>query len=228
MSELSLEVRSLVEYIRRSGVPFRVTATLGRYVSPANPCSPHSPGSYHCKPGTDGSGLAVDLAEPVPSHDTPGLLRIFAAFGAVESNLAEALYYDAPYTIKNGKRVNGFTAYGRTVMEHHRDHVHIAVPLGTLLVPKDFLGDPPRPGVRPMYDPPLGPIAAVWQDATGNVLAAVSPDGDVYAWGCTYAGGVRGRPYWGSRKAARIGPPKIPGKVYCITATDGGEYNLPE
>ncbi len=78
-----------------------------------------------------------------------------------------------------------------------------------------------------MYDPPLGPIAAVWQGPDGSAIAAATPDGDVYAWGCVYAGGVKGQVFWGDRKVAMIGPPKIPGKVYCITSTSGEDYNLP-
>lgn len=82
--------------------------------------------------------------------------------------------------------------------------------------------------VPPMYDPPIGPIAAVWQAETGNVVAAASPDGDVYAWGCEWAGNVRGKPYWGDRKVARIGPPQRPGGIYTITATTAETYTLPD
>jgi hypothetical protein len=87
----------------------------------------------------------------------------------------------------------------------------------------------PEPkGVRPMHDPPLGPMAASWQDEAGRVLAQVSPDGDVYAWAVPWSGNVRGKPYWGNRKVALIGPPSRPGGVYDITATDGGTYTMPD
>jgi hypothetical protein len=88
---------------------------------------------------------------------------------------------------------------------------------------------PPEPkGVRPMYEPPLGPIAAVWQDPEGRVLAAVSPEGDVYAWAVRWAGNVKGKAYWGDRRAALIGPPSRPGGAYDVIATDGGTYTLPD
>lgn len=76
-----------------------------------------------------------------------------------------------------------------------------------------------------MYDPPLGPIAAVWQDEQGRVLAAVSPKGEVFAWGVQYRGGPNGQPYWGNRVAADIGA-RDDGVVdgYMVTATTGERY----
>jgi GH25 family lysozyme M1 (1,4-beta-N-acetylmuramidase) len=84
--------------------------------------------------------------------------------------------------------------------------------------------------VKPMYDPPIGPIAAVWQrDGTGDVIAAVSPAGAVYAWGVKWMGNTAGKDYWGNRQAAAIGPRPdgvMPG--YRITATSGENYDLPD
>jgi hypothetical protein len=40
----------------------------------------------------------------------------------------------------------------------------------------------PKVKVKPMYDPPIGPIAAVWMNKDGSVKAAVAPNGDVYAF----------------------------------------------
>lgn len=85
----------------------------------------------------------------------------------------------------------------------------------------------PPQGVTPMYDPPLGPIAAVWQDEGGRVLAAVSPDGHVFAWGVPWVGNMAGQSWWGSRKAARIGARDDGREGYMVTATSGEKYRLP-
>lgn len=126
----SLEVRHLISYISRSGVPFRVTDV--------NTPGVHTSGSYHYRSGTDGLGLAVDLAEPQPSAGTPGLLKIFAAFGAVEKLLAELIYSGAPYNIKNGVRVP------RYAVDTHWNHVHVAVPKWTLLPTGVIMPDDPN------------------------------------------------------------------------------------
>lgn len=89
-------------------------------------------------------------------------------------------------------------------------------------------GVAPAPiGVKPMYDPPLGPIAAVWQDESGKVLAAVSPTGDVYAWGVPHVGNFSGNSWWGNRRAARIGARDDGRSGYMVTATSGEKYRLP-
>src|ERR1700752_23779 len=163
---LSQEVQQLIEYLVNTGVPHRITAILGTYVSAGDPCSPHTPTSYHCKPGTAGDGLAIDVATPTATVDSPGLLAIFAAFGAVESKLAELIYAGAPYNIKDGKRVPPYA-----VTQHH-NHVHIAVPKGTFLVPKGNNMPDVDPGVTgpPDYDLSGTPcaISAVF-DSNGNV-----------------------------------------------------------
>jgi glycoside hydrolase-like protein len=86
---------------------------------------------------------------------------------------------------------------------------------------------PPKPmKVKPMYDPPLGPIAAVWRDKDGKVLAAVSPFGDVYAWGVPFRPWPTKSKDFAGRQAAQIGP--VPGdktgKRYMVTATTGETY----
>lgn len=83
----------------------------------------------------------------------------------------------------------------------------------------------PQPTVKvaPLYDPPLGPIAAVLQDpANGAVLAAVAPDGSVYAWGIPYRGHPAGKDYWQGRRAAKLEP--NPGGGYIVVATSGERY----
>lgn len=192
MAQLSLEVGALVAYLTRTGVKFRVTATLGHYVDPQNPCDPHSPGSYHCKPGTNGPGLAIDVAGPSTGAVYSELLPIFATFASVESQLAELIYSGAPYSIKNGKRVP--VGYGDpTILAAHRNHVHVAVNKGTFLVPMPIEGvttlpDPVDPGVTgpPDYDLSGIPcsISAVF-DSNGNVKGyyIMTNDGSVAAIG---------------------------------------------
>lgn len=84
---------------------------------------------------------------------------------------------------------------------------------------------PPVWKVKPMYNPPLGPIAAVWQDAEGRVLAAVSPFGDVYAWGVPFRPWPNKNKDFAGHQAARIGQAKgLPAGRYTVTATDGAKY----
>lgn len=168
----SVEVQQLIQYLLNTGVKHRVTAITGTYLGPGDPCSPHKPTSYHCKPGTAGTGLAIDVAEPTASHDSPGLLAIFASFAVVESNLAELIYASAPYNIKDGKRVPPYA-----VAEHH-DHVHVAVNKGTFLLPVQ--GEPVMPDVK---------LIAAFPYQAGYVL--VAEDGAIYCFGCEYKGGLK-------------------------------------
>lgn len=175
MPTLSMEVTSLVNFIGRSGVPHRVTATLGRYISPTNPCYPHSAGSNHCKPGTGGAGLAIDLAEPGPSSLSPGLLRIFAAFSAVESHLSELIYAGAPYNIKDGKRVPPYA------VATHRNHVHVSAMRGHLLLPAPVRGQ--ESGVvMPDYEV-IGTPVSLSITPTGLGYIILCDDGGVFAFG---------------------------------------------
>lgn len=187
MPTLSQEVQSVVQYIDHTGVPYRVTSTFRPPLS--------TTGSYHGYPGTNGVGLAVDFAEPAVSHDTPGLLRIFSAFGPAESRLAEAIYYDAPYCIKNGKRVNGFTVYGRTTMEAHRNHVHIAVPKGTFLMPVPGQnGGSQGGGLMPDYEM-QGNVVAFVVTSTGKGYYVVTDAGEIFGFGdAAYLGRTHKKP----------------------------------
>lgn len=170
MAELSLEVHALAEYIRATGIAHRVTATLGRKLSPSNPCDPHSPGSYHCKPGTGGPGLAIDLAGPSPGAVAAELLPIFDAFQPVEHLLAELIYSGADHSIKDGKRVP------RYAIDAHFNHVHVSVPKGTVLLPQGGVVD-------------MTKLIAAFPYQDGYVL--VAEDGAVYCFGCEYKGGLK-------------------------------------
>jgi hypothetical protein len=118
-------------------------------------------------------------------------------------------------------RFNGWCGHQHVPNNDHGDPGNIDI--GYLLQ----RGAPQTQGVvKPMYDPPLGPIAAAWLDPDGKVISAISPDGKVF-WG-KWWGNVAGKDYWGSQVAAGIGarPDGQPG--YRITATDGAVYDLPD
>lgn len=217
MSELaseSREVQALKAFVAASGVPHKVTATLGRYINPTNPCAPHSPGSFHCKPGTDGTGLAIDLAGPAPSWNSPQLLAIFAAFGSVESSLAELVYSGAPYSIKNGRRVP------RYAVAAHWNHVHVAVPRGT------FLPAPASPVAPPATKDAIvinaAPIALLTHPAWGKGYTIVTADGGVFNF--------KGSPFFGSLGAVQLNKPIIDASVtasgqgYMMLGADGGVF----
>lgn len=193
MATESKEVQAIRAFVDASGVPHKVTATLGHYLSPSNPCSPHSPGSYHCKPGTDGPGLAADLAETTPSRDAPGLLAIFAAFGPVESQLAELIYSGAPYSIKNGKRTT--VAYGdQNLLAAHHNHVHVAINRGVFLpFPKPITKAEAMARV-------VEPVAAHHRPGAGpEQFAIMARDGAMYAYnGAPWCGAYNAHPeLWG-------------------------------
>lgn len=205
LSALSAEIRAIRAYMQSTGVPHRATSTWR-----------DQPGSFHH------TGQAVDFAGPKPSRNSPQLLDVYEALLAL-APVAEELFYGGPGGAlwRDGRRFSH-----ERLREQHEDHVHIAVRKGWRWTPP--APTPPARKVEPMYDPPLGPIAAVWQDENGRVLAGVSPEGDVYAWAIPWAGNVRGKPYWGDRKAARIGARDDGQPGYQITATDGAHYRLPD
>lgn len=217
MADLSVEVRALVQFIGNTGVPHRVTATLGRYVSPSNPCDPHSPGSYHCKPGTGGQGLAIDLAGPSTGAHPSELLPIFAAFSVVESQLAELIYSGAPYSIRDGKRVPKYA------VSQHWNHVHVAVKKGTVLVSQRPGGVLTMPTTTPDYATAGTPVA-LRSTKTGQGYWIVTSDGGVFTFGdapfCGSLGGV-------ALAAPVIGMEPTPsGLGYWLLGQDGGVFSF--
>jgi len=173
---LSVEVLGLLAYVKNSGVPHKVTATVGTFLSSTNPCSPHTPTSNHCKNGTAGKGLAIDVATPTPSWDSPGLLAIFNAFRPVEHRLSELIYAKAPYNIKNGVRVSPYA-----VSSHH-DHVHIAVPLGVVLATGGIPPMPDDPNLPNISGPvSFHPIFDAAGTCTGYYIFS-QKTGEVHAW----------------------------------------------
>lgn len=129
---LSKEVLAIINYLANTGVPFKVTSTTGGV---------HAPGSYHYQEGTDGDGLAVDVAGPLPSQNSPELLAIFGHLAAVKGQLAELIYSGAPFSVKNGLVVP------RYAIPQHWNHVHVAVPRGTFLKGPAVPDDPNLPNI---------------------------------------------------------------------------------
>lgn len=159
----SLEVAGIKQFLKNSGVPHKITATVGRYISVDNPCSPHSSTSIHCAQGTGGRGRAADAAWTSPSWDSPQLLAIFNAFKPVEKKLSELIYAGAPYNIKNGVRV------ARYAVASHHNHVHIAVPLGVILAQpiQPPFPPPPVPAPQPPTTIEIGPEEPVQRRTIG-------------------------------------------------------------
>lgn len=187
------EFEAIVAYLEATGTPHRVTSTTG---------GRHAPGSYHYQ------GCAVDFAGPAPTRNSPQLLAVFAAFGPVESRLAELIYSGGPYNIKDGKRVP------RYAVAAHWDHVHVAVKPGV------YLPHPKPVEVKAMFDPPL-PIVAYLDCPTGGSWL-LGRDGAVFAvGGAPYLGGANGKSYFVGRTAARFN--LVDGK-YQIVATSGELY----
>lgn len=146
----SREVQGIIDYAEASGIPYRVTATLGRYVSPTNPCDPHTATSLHCAEGTGGKGRAVDFGGAIPGTGTAAVKQMAAlwqAFKPVAPQLAE-LFFNGPgitMVIKNGMWRPGAATLGPAWLAH-RNHVHVAVPKGVFLTP-------PAPAPpAPVYD----------------------------------------------------------------------------
>lgn len=151
----------MIQYMNDSGVPFKVTDV--------NTPGVHTKTSYHYAKGTNGDGLAVDLAGPVPSVKSPALRAIVDALTPVKSKFVEFLH---PWNRAD-----------------HADHIHIAVRKGTFLVPIGVaMPDPVDPGVTgpPNYDLSGTPcaISAVF-DSNGNVKGyyIMTDDGSVAAIG---------------------------------------------
>ena len=128
---ISREAQSIIDYVKSTGLPYRVTDING---------PGHAAGSYHYAKGTGGDGLAVDFAGAVPGVNQTTIIQmgnIWRALALVGHQLAELIHQGPGITqaIKNGRRVDAATAYGATTWADHYDHVHVAVPRGIFLTP---------------------------------------------------------------------------------------------
>lgn len=165
------EVRALKVYGNTCGTFMRVTATNG-----GTPGVTHALHSWHYAPGTNGEGLAVDFAGPVPSHDDESLRRIYEALTPLIPHTHE-LYYSGP---GGGFWVEGVQRpVAASVAAEHHDHVHIAVRVG-------FTWTPQTKELTMNND-----LIAVIPTPTGKGYTIFAADGAVYAFGdAEYHGGL--------------------------------------
>lgn len=162
----SREVDGIIAYMMSTGTPFKVTDVDTPGV--------HATGSYHYRPGTGGTGLAADLAGLTPSANSPSLLGIFNQLAQVGGQLAELIYSGAPYSIKNGRRVP------RYAIDAHWNHVHVAVPLGTILKEPVMPDDPNMPNIT--YPVEFHPVVNSDGVCQGYYLFSVKT-GEIHAYG---------------------------------------------
>ena len=140
----------------------------------------HARGSFHYV------GQAVDLAaRSGPGVDTSALLAINE--GVVQllpHALIEELIYAGPggVCIKNGQIVDGNAVFGAETMAEHHNHVHLAV------VPNFSFTASPKPQEAPMSVA----VAAAFPYESGYVIVLTT--GQVYAFNCTWRGGVHINP----------------------------------
>lgn len=129
---MSRETDSLIAYVKVRVPGAVVTGTLGRYISPADPCSPHSATSLHCADATDGKGLAVDWGGSEAQQ-----AAVFNALRPVAGQMAELFHNGSGIiqVVKNGQWRDGLATLGAVTWQAHNNHTHSAVPRGTFLVP---------------------------------------------------------------------------------------------
>lgn len=180
---MSAETDALIAWMSASGVAHEVTATTGRYVSAADPCSPHAKNSYHCARATPtatdplGRGLAVDFAGP----DLDAIYKALAPLGPL---CAEMIYGTTQW--RNGKLVAQYD-FAPNIW----NHVHIAVPEGIIVGPKGGSSVPAA----------ADPIVCIAPSPSGGGYWLVSASGNVFAFGdAKYYGGLQVQPD-GSYKA---------------------------
>jgi hypothetical protein len=190
-------------------------------------CLGHASGGYHCLPGTDGRGTAVDFQDPYP-RDQAQLLAIFNAFLKVEGQLAELIFSGAGFSIKDGRRVPRYAISG------HWNHVHVAVKQGVFIKwpvasPAPAPPAPTQTVVKPMYDPPFpiaGKVVASLPCVTGGAWV-LTDGGAIYAFGCKdYDAPNRHPEYWNlpGQTAARLEPFN---GGYTVVDNGGRRYDYP-
>lgn len=195
MTTVSREAQAIIDFVESTGLLYRITSVV-RY-----PKVGARPRSYHEQKGTDGLGLAVDLAGTTPGINRATVIQMTALYHALldlAPQLAE-LIYNAPgitVAVKDGRRVDGAAVYGPVTWADHRDHIHVAVPRGVFLTPLSHpLGTIPAGGAMAADDPNRtnvnAPIAGIAATPTGRGYWLVGMDGGVFAFGdAEYLGGL--------------------------------------
>lgn len=160
----SLEVQSLRTLARVIGAKVTDVSTPGV----------HAAGSYHYAQGTDGLGLAVDLAGETPSRNSPELTRIYLALEPMGPMFAELIY--AGFQWKNGRQVRPYD---------HADnvniHVHVAVPKGFRYAGPPIQEAPQVPDAS--IPQSQAKIVAAFPTPTGLGYTIITADGAVFCFG---------------------------------------------
>lgn len=161
---MSRETDSLIAFVKARVPGAVVTATVGHFLSPQDPCSPHSPTSIHCAQATGGRGRAVDWG-----GDEASRTAVFNALAPQAGHLAELIHNGSGITaaVKNGKWANGLAVYGSTTWNQHQNHTHSAVPFGVFLAE---LAPAAPPAAVVLAPPPL--VLAPPREVTGVKITA--------------------------------------------------------
>lgn len=169
---LSREVEALIAFVDATGLPHRVTSTIG---------GRHAPSSRHYADGTDGKGLAVDLAGP-ERGDTKAMTAIYRVLLTQADQLHELIFW-APGVdtlVRRRTRVVP-SVYDPSVLTQHRSHVHVSVDKGVFL-------DMPEVAVPDAEELPnlvdlkfFIPVVGTDGKCTGYYM--VSSTGEVHGWG---------------------------------------------
>ena len=166
-----------------------VTAALRRFAGLMDWAVTATTNGAHAKTSYHYSGRAVDLAaRSGPGVDTPELLAINeGVVQVIPLSMISELIYGGPgnLCVKNGRIVAGLAAYGATVLDRHRNHVHLAVVSdftysGGSMAPDD----PNRVNIN-------APIVGMAATPTGRGYWLVAADGGIFAFGdATFLGNV--------------------------------------
>jgi TP901 family phage tail tape measure protein len=161
--------RTLIDYMRATGVPHVVTST----VRPGSRVRGSGRVSLHSAPFR-----AVDFAGPSGGRDTPELLRIYRAFAPVRNLLAEIIY--------SGPGGNYFGRTGATADDHH-DHVHVGLANGAIVSrPMSALLGESGPEVVLPLTRPMRALQLAQQSGLFSVLAEAQESTLTAAGGGTF------------------------------------------
>lgn len=139
----------------------------------------HSKTSYHYVQATNGIGRAVDLASRTGPNDAAGLVLINEQIiNTIPLSMISELIFTPGVCVKNGRIVDGYTAFGADVMAAHNNHNHLAVIEGFT-----YTGGPSVPVDDPNRSNVNAPIVGIAITPSGKGYCLVAADGGVFAFG---------------------------------------------
>lgn len=168
----SREVEAIIAYVKASGVPYKVTDI--------NTPGVHAAHSFHYAQGTGGTGTAVDFAGLTP-NDQPAMRKIFDVLSGVAPQLAELIHQGPGVTraVLRGKWGDGASLFGPVTWAAHINHVHVAVPKGTFLVPAASPVAPQAAAAAPVV--PI-PVHDFEEAAVKTTMMHIALDKDGCGW----------------------------------------------